>query len=365
MGGRTIAHVFATFGAGGPQVRAIQLMARLGAGHRHVVMAMDGRTDAAAQLAGDLDVTIVPPPPRAGFFRTVRSQTRWLEATAPDLVLTYNWGAIESVAAARAARLPLAHHEDGFGPEEVDRRLLRRNWTRRLVLRGGPVIVPSAVLRDIAAREWRIPEERLHLLPNGVDLDRFTPGPPPGAVGDGGEITVGTVGGLRGEKDHGNLLRAFAASARAARLRIVGGGPLEAELRGLAAELGVGSRVEFVGAVEDTAPEYRRLDVFVLSSRTEQMPIALLEAMASGRAVVATDVGDVREILPAEQHDLVVPRGDPTALARAMDAALGEAELLQRLGASNRARVAERYELRACLDRFVAVYDAATSRSRT
>ncbi|MCA8951308.1 MAG: glycosyltransferase family 4 protein [Planctomycetes bacterium] len=369
-GERTIAHVFATFGAGGPQIRAVQLMARLGSGYRHVVMAMNGDTAAMAQLPAGLDVTCVEPPPRAGLLATARAQRRWLRGLRPDLTLTYNWGAIETALAARRLGLPLVHHEDGFGPEEIHRRFRRRNWMRRALLAGVPVIVPSAVLAGIAQREWGIRGERLALLPNGVDPARFRPSAEPGRTA---APTLGTVGGLRAEKDHATLLRAFAAlpgsgpdAGAAPCLRLVGGGPLADELRALAEELGVAARVEFVGPVSDTAPEYRQLDLFVLSSRTEQMPIALLEAMASGCAVAATDVGDVGRILPAAQHPFVVARENPEALTGVLVPLLADAELRRRLGRSNRARVEECYELSACLDRFVAVYERAlTSRCRT
>lgn len=352
---RRIVHVFATFAAGGPQVRAVQLIEHLGPDFQHVVMAMDGRTDAATRFTQRSRVEIVPPPPRRGFLANVRAMRTWLAAQRADLVLTYNWGAIESVVAARRLRLPLVHHEDGFGPEEANARLRRRSWLRRFALRGTPVIVPSTVLQRIAVNEWRLRPDLVHHLPNGVDLAHFRPSPPPIL-----DIVVGTVGGLRAEKDHDTLLRAFAALRDTpASLLLVGGGPLEADLRRTANELGIADRVEFAGAVLDTAPWYARLSVFVLSSRTEQMPIALLEAMAAGLPVVATDVGDVRAVLPIDANDLVVPPRDPVALAKALRRAIEDADLRRRRGASNRQRVEERFAAAECLDRFVAVYDQA------
>ena len=352
-------HVFATFGAGGPQIRAVQLLQELGPGLHHTIVAMDGRTEALAALPAGLDVTVAAPLPRGGFLATVRRARAWLAAERPDLVLTYNWGAIESAVAARSLGLPLVHHEDGFGPEEAERRLRRRSWLRRLALRSVPVVVPSLVLQRIATAEWRLPAAQVHHLPNGVDLARFRPA---GVVPDG---IVGTVGGLRAEKDHATLLRAFADPAlAAARLQLVGGGALEAELHALAQQLGVADRVRFVGPVADTAPSYAAMTVFVMSSRTEQMPIALLEAMAAGLPVVATDVGDVRAILPESAAAYIVPKADPAALARALAAVLGDPALRQRLGADNRRRVEERYEARRCLARFTALYErVATARS--
>lgn len=352
MTARRFVHVFATFGKGGPQVRAVQLVARLGSGVRHVVMAMDGCTEAAADLPRGIDVELVPPPRRVGLLGNVRRAKAWLETQRPDLVLTYNWGAIESAWAARKAGLPLVHHEDGFGPEETDRRLVRRSWLRRWVLRGVPVVVPSTVLLRIATTEWRLPAALVHHLPNGVDLRRFrpSPGPAPDAV-------IGVVGGLRREKDHANLLRAVARLGPTARLCIVGGGALDAELRGLAQSLGIADRVEFAGPMADPAPRYSTFRVFALPSRTEQMPLVLLEAMACGLPVAATDVGDVRAILPAAAVDCIVAPGDPPALAAALQRVLDDPELARSLGTANRRQVEEHYEAGACLDRFLRVYE--------
>lgn len=359
---RRLAHVFATFGRGGPQVRAVQLMQHLGDGFEHVVMAMDGDLSARALLdpATAARVRFVEPPARGGFRTTRRAQRVWLDELGPALVLTYNWGAIETVAAARRARLPLVHHEDGFGPEEVRRRFVRRNLFRRWLLRGVPVVVPSAVLAAIARREWGIGERFVHHLVNGVDLSRFAPGGHGGAGRqdgqDGAPFVFGTVGGLRPEKDHGNLLRALARLPGDVAVELVGSGRLEAQLRSDVAALGLGDRVTFAGHTDDTAASYRRFDAFVLSSRTEQMPIAMLEAMATGLPVVATDVGDVRRILPPEAEPVIVPPENDAALAGAMQRLHADPELRRRLGHANRRTVERQYEAGACLERFAALY---------
>jgi glycosyltransferase involved in cell wall biosynthesis len=348
---RRFVHVFATFGRGGPQVRAVQLMQHLGDEVEHVVQAMDGNTDARELLPASSSVTFAAPPPRGSFFATRKVQAAWLGAQRPDLVLTYNWGAIESVAAARRSRLPLVHHEDGFGPEEVERRLRRRNWMRRWLLRSVPVVVPSTGLQQIARREWGVTAQ--HLV-NGVDLVRFAPAPQ-----ERQPLVVGTVGGLRPEKDYAVLLQAVASMQREVRLVLVGGGALEAQLRAEAERLSLAERVEFCGFTNDTAPHYRTFSVFAMSSRTEQMPIALVEAMASGLPVAATDVGDIRAVVSEPNQDLIVPPRDPRALAMALDRLGADRDLRARLGAANRAVAERRYEAVRCLQRFCDVYRAA------
>jgi glycosyltransferase involved in cell wall biosynthesis len=357
MTGRPLwVHVFATFGAGGPQVRAVQLLRALGPAVSHCIVAMDGCTDAAAQLPDGLQVAFAPRPPRAGLCATVARQRQFLRAAAPQLVLTYNWGAIETAWAAVREGLPLVHHEDGFLPDEVQRRQLRRNWLRRLVLRRTPVVVPSRQLQGIATAEWRLRPERVHLLPNGVDLARFQPA----RVVPARPFTVGTVGGLRPEKDHATLLQAI-AMLPAARLVVVGGGALATSLQAQAQALGIADRVEWRGPVADTAPCYQDFDAFVLSSRTEQLPLVLLEAMACALPVVATDVGDVRATLPPSAAEGVVPAGQPAALAQAIARLAGDPALRQRLGQDNRERAARSYAAGPCLARFLSVYQATAN----
>lgn len=395
-------HVFATLGAGGPQVRAMQLLRHLGPGIEHVLVAMDGCTDVLAQAPTGATVRVLPAPARGGVLKNVKALQALLAAEQPDLVLTYNWGAIEAAWAARRLRLPLVHHEDGFLPDEAQRRHPRRSWLRWWVLKGAPVVVPSAVLQGIAVREWGLRARDVHHLVNGVDLARFVPrgalgvavggrgtaaGSPAArteptasaggasAAGRHGErpqpagaaatptrpLVIGTVGGLRPEKDHATLLAAFAQCPATTQLQIVGGGPLADALRAQAARLGVAERVQFVGPVADTAPCYAQFDVFALSSRTEQLPLVLLEAMACGLPVVATDVGDVRATLPFESGPCVAPAGDVDALASALKLLLGNAGLRASLGQKCRAVVEQRYAASVCLQRFADLYRATAA----
>ncbi len=350
-------HVFATFGRGGPQVRTTQVMAALGAAVRHTVIAMDGRTEAAALVPEGVPLTVLPPPPEGGFLATRRAMAARLRELRPDLLLTYNWGAIETVAAARQIGLrAVVHHEEGFGPEEVTRRLFRRNLLRRWLLRGvAAVAVPSEVLRGIARAEWRVAADRLHCLPNGVDLERFRP-----AAAAPARAVVGTVGGLRAEKDHATLLRAIALlPAPRPVLRIVGDGPLGGELRRLAVDLGLERDLELPGATADPAAAYRSFTVFALSSRTEQMPLSLLEAMATGLPVVTTDVGDCRRMLPEACRGGVVPPLDPPALAGALAALLADPARRRREGQQNRAHCGEHFAAARCLERWIGLYRQA------
>jgi len=148
---------------------------------------------------------------------------------------------------------------------------------------------------------------------------------------------IGSVGNFTPKKDQQGLLAAFAqvlAVRGDAQLVLVGSGPLEAQLRSTADELGVAERVHFVGSRTDVLDLLPGFDVFALSSRFEGLPIALVEAMATGVASVATAVGGVPEIVDAGRNGLLVPPGRPDELAAAIVALLVDPDLRARVGAA-------------------------------
>jgi glycosyltransferase involved in cell wall biosynthesis len=334
-------HVFSTFAVGGPQMRFVALATAFGARYRHIVMAMDGNHACAARLPPGLDVRCEPiaVTKRATLGNVLRFRHA-LRAIAPDVLVTYNWGAIEWAMANIPRRVRHIHVEDGFGPEERARQLPRRVLTRRLVLGRSTVVVPSRTLWRIATEVWRLDPRRVRYVPNGVDLARFA-----GPHATGAEPVIGSVAALRPEKNLARLLGAFGrvAEAMPVRLVIVGDGPERPVLERLAGELGLGERVRFTGHVGDPAPLYGAMDVFALSSDTEQMPLSVIEAMASGLPVAATAVGDVAAMLAVENQGFVVPL-EEAELAEAIGVLARDAALRERVGAANRAKAVAEFD---------------------
>jgi glycosyltransferase involved in cell wall biosynthesis len=332
-----IIHVFPGFGIGGAQIRFAALANHFGAAFRHIVVSLDGNLACRERLRPDLDITFpaITAPKRATL-ANARHFRSLLREWQPALLVTNNWGAIEW---AMANLLPVTRHvhiEDGFGPEERDRQLPRRALIRRLVLGRSTVVLPSRNLQRIATTIWRLPAARVRYIPNGIDTARLAAArPATGAVNTA--PVIGTVAALRPEKNLARLLRAFAAVAHPARLVIVGDGPEHAALRALTRALGLEMQVKFSGYIIDPTTIYADFDVFALSSDTEQMPLSVVEAMAAGLPVAATDVGDVRSMLAAENAPFVTRRED-SDLARALTALLGDPALRARVGAANQAK---------------------------
>ena len=344
--GKMVLHVFPSFGIGGVPLRMVRVIEHVGARLHHTIIALDNNFDAASQLAGHVDVTLLPAPRQSGgMLRGALAAVLGLRRLRPDLLMTYNWGAIEWAIANRL--LPVARHvhlEAGFGKEEADHQLQRRVWCRRWALaRCTRVVVPSRRLQDLARDIWKLSSERIAYLPNGVDVERFAAPARdtiPGFTRRPGELVVGTVAPLRPEKNVGRLLRVFALIDRCvfARLIIAGDGMERAALERLAGELGIADRVIFTGQVKPESV-LGTFDIFALSSDTEQMPNALLEAMAASRAVAAVDVGDVKGMVCEENQNFIVPRDDHQAFAAAIEHLLGDDVTRKRLGRGNRDRV--------------------------
>ena len=335
--------VFPGFGVGGAQVRFAALANHLGNLCRHTVVSLNGDIACVEKLKSGLDISLPGSGHRRGrMLDSVQHARRFLRRARPDCVITSNWGAIEWAIGARLAGLRHVHSEDGFGPEERDTQIPRRALTRRLVLRGSAVILPSQTLGTIARTSWRLPERVLHIIPNGIDLARFSGAPAlPAPAGEG--VVIGTIAALRSEKNIGRLLRAFAAlrATRPAQLLIVGDGPERAGLEALAAALGIAADTHFAGHSTVSERWLARFDVFALSSDTEQMPLSLLEAMASGLPAVCTDVGDVRTMLAAENLPYVTAASDH-AFASGLDAVVSAADETG-IGAANRAKARAAY----------------------
>ena len=333
---KLILHVFPSFAAGGAQMRFVTLANAMGGAFRHAIMALDGDTACRARLDASLDVSfptlslkrgaILGNLPRIhGFLRTLR----------PDLLMTSNWGSVEWALANVLPRIPHVHAEDGFGPEERDRQIPRRVYTRRLALRRSQIVLPSRILLNLATHTWRLPPARLHYIPNGVDLQRFSPAEkPPGSTINGVGV-IGCVAALRPEKNVARLLRAakLIAGRHPIRLIIAGDGPQREQLQALSRELGLD--VEFRGNIADPAPLYREFDIFALTSDTEQMPLSILEAMASGLPVAATAVGDIASMITSENQPYLAGRDDQ-ALAQAISRLLDAPDQAQVIGLANR-----------------------------
>lgn len=363
-------HVHSSFGPGGAQVRIAQLINAWGQSVEHLMVAANpGQRGAMALIDPAAPVRWLEdfPALKGGALPArLRRVGAGLRAVRPDLLLSYNWGAVDVLLANRLfVRAPAVHHEEGFGPEEAAGPLPRRSLYRRFAFPGASrVVTVSRNLERLALNVWKQPRGRVVYLPNGVDVATFDNQPSPDAIPGwtrpADALVVGTVAGLRPEKNVARLVRMFAAIAAdvpRALLVIVGDGPERAALAALAARLGVADRLIMPGFVPCPARYIGLFDLFALSSDTEQFPISVAEAMAARLPVVTTAVGDIMEMVAAANRPHVVAKEDEAAFANALRALLGDAALRKTIGADNWAKVAADYGFDSMVDRYAALYE--------
>ena len=369
-----ILHLHSSFNPGGKELRAVQLINAFGKNARHsVVSAMPWEMGAAAKVKPGIAVDYPEDfPPLQGRVLPGRLH-RIASAMQPfDLVLTYNFGAMDAVLARTMFSLsmplpPLIHHEDGFNADEMQRRHRNRNWYRRLGLaKAAAVVVCSEGLERIARDEWRVPAGRIVRIANGIPTKAYAGTPAadalPRVIKRRGEFWLGTLAGLRPVKNLPRLVRAFAGLPEAWQLVILGQGSEAEVIRDEALRLNIGHRVHLPGHVADPARVIGLFDLFALSSDSEQAPISVIEAMAAGLAVAATDVGDTRAMLSEDNRRFVVPVDDEAALAAALAELAGDAALRRRLGQANQARARAEFDEARMIGAYRALYSGVLGR---
>lgn len=222
----------------------------------------------------------------------------------------------------------------------------------------------SPFVRQSLIDVYGIDERRIVSMPNLIDLCRFdNPAPLEPASSSPRPLTILIVSRLTPFKGVDVGIRALPLLCRPdVRLRIVGSGRVEAELRQMAATLGVTDRVEFAGEVapERIHHEYARADIFALPSRYEPFGIVLVEAMAAGLPVVASRTGGIPDVLEGGNVGLLTPVGDEQALAAALNTLLVNPELRARMGAAGRRR-ALHFDLGRRITDLVDVYQSLCS----
>lgn len=255
------------------------------------------------------------------------------------LVNSHDIGAtLYAAPAARLARVRSVIHTDHSQILAKSKYLPVYGWIlRNMVTRS---IAVSQDLENYLTGTFGVRSDRIETIPNGIDVSRFSgQGEVEYLYGElgiaRGEKVVGSVGRLMEQKGMEYLLRAFRLVHERtgdARLVIIGEGELKEDLVNLARELEIGERVVFAGIRRDIPALLRFFDVFALASLWEGQPISIMEAMAAGRPIVATDVGGNAEILEHGRNGRIVPSKDPEAMAASIASLLADPPLADELG---------------------------------
>jgi len=294
--------------------------------------------------------------------------TKLFRRLAPDIVHTRGWGAVDGVFAARLAGVPLViHAEHGREFDDKDGRIWKRRQIRRLV---GTIVhryvVVCEFLETWLRESCKVKEEKIIHIPNGVDTVKFHPCGKAERIRQRQKLglpetglLLGTVGRLDRVKDFPTLMRSFSYikdRASEAHLAIAGDGPLRDELARAATELGVNDSVHWLGERNDIPSVLRSFDVYVQTSVFEGMSNTILEAMATGLPVVASDAGGNSELVIDRVNGATFEVGDADTLARLLSIYLSQPYLRTLHGARSRKRAENQFALSSMVARYAALY---------
>ena len=339
---------FVTGGFSGATQVAVDLCAAAGVSGQDVVLVLRRkRTTLPEQVEAlriqGLDVRVVPGWTHAATIWALRALAlEW----RPDILVAHGysehlWGRYAGL----WAKVPHLVHVEHNSRERYTRwRLQQALWLANRT--AATVGVSQGVREQLVARGF--PAERCVAIPNGIDLERF----PVAALVPFAERTPGIVMAARfaRQKDHATLIEAVAllkAQGIAAPVYLAGGGKagMAKRMLALAQQRGVADQVHFLGSVTDLPQRLMQIQIFVLSTHYEGMPLALVEGMAAGCACVASDVVGVRGVIRPDRTGVLVREGDASALAQALAGLLADPARAACLGQAARAQAHADYSL--------------------
>jgi sugar transferase (PEP-CTERM/EpsH1 system associated) len=368
-----IAHVVFRFDVGGLENGVVNLINHLPRdAYRHAVISLTDITDFRRRVTrADVQFIALQKPP-GHTYKLYPGLYKLFRELRPAIVHSRNLAALETVVPAWAAGVPIRiHGEHGRDMLDLHGSNRKYQWVRKLYR---PYVTHYIALsRDLErylCANVGVPPARVAQIYNGVDALRFRPAETGRGAIEGCPFRdpqfwlVGTVGRMDPVKDPLNLVRAFiqalqlAPSKRARmRLLLVGDGALYSEARAMLAAAGIADLAWLPGERNDVPDIFRGLDCFVLPSLGEGISNTILEAMATGLPVIATNVGGNSELVDAGTTGELVPAGDPHALAQPMLAYARDPEAAKAAGRNGRARIEREFSLEAMLGRYRGLYD--------
>lgn len=369
-----IVHIVFRFDYGGLENGVTNLINSLSDGSlRHAVIALTEATKFKRRLNDDVPVFALKKMPGkdlAVYYRLYKL----LRKLKPTVVHTRNIGTLDCSIIAFLARVPIRiHSEHGWDVSDPDGTNMKYRWLRKILSRFvHRFVTVSADLHEWLVTVVGIPAKKVTQICNGVDTQRFCPGRSSAAMGlpswfgDVNTVVIGTVTRFSAIKDPMNLIEAFIelcgrenAATPGIRLAMLGDGELHNKALTRLEEEGLVDVAWLPGSRDDVAELLGGMDVFALASFREGISNTLLEAMASGLPVVATDTGGNRELVDSGTTGALVPPADSSALAAALATYVANKDLRHAHGSASRERTVDEFSLNVMVGKYRNLYASA------
>ncbi|HED39365.1 MAG TPA: TIGR03088 family PEP-CTERM/XrtA system glycosyltransferase [Chromatiales bacterium] len=374
-----VCHIIFRLDYGGLENGLVNLINHLPRGYyQHSIICLKGASDFRARITAP-DVMIYDLKKKDGkdigaYFRLYTL----IRKLRPNIVHTRNIPTIDMLLPARlASRCQLIHSEHGLDINELDGRHHKYNLLRK----SSRLIVDQYISMSHDLAEWLnqeigIPRNKISIIYNGVDTNHFSPGKDrtpelPIDFLPKDHFVIGTIGRLEPVKDQITLVKAFIHILQArpklratVRLIIGGDGSLKKQIESMLAEAGVSELAWLPGFYSDTAALYRICSIFALPSKREGISNTILEAMASGLPVVATNVGGTPEIVTDGTTGKLVSANNPAEMAEAILCYIDDPALRHQHARQARQSAEEKYSLNAMINGYRRVYEKTLTPAR-
>lgn len=302
-----ILHVSPSFGLGGMEKITCSIINHLDQYYNHYLISIDG-SDEALQWIKPNNISKIDFHKDRDFRIFLRRMYRAIKTLSPDVMMTYNWGATDAIWIGKILGVQsIIHNEHGYTIEESIKTLWKRDICRAIFYHMASVIVTvSSELKSTLHKKYWLNDKHIQMIPNGIDSSYYSPDY---AVRRRvrQELNVATddyvivfSGRLDPVKNLEVLLTIFARCQSIdsqIKLLIIGDGPEKKKVESLCHQKHIQNNVVLVGQQVEVLPYLRAGDVFLLTSLTEQMPLTILEAMSVGLPVIASDVGEIGQII--------------------------------------------------------------------
>lgn len=373
-----VMHLIYSLGTGGLENGLVNIINRMPADcYRHVIVCLTEAHDFKNRITVP-GVDVIELHKRPGHdLRVYRRLWRVIRSLTPDLIHSRNLNALEMQwVAFLASRAKRVHGEHGRDVSDLHGQNRKYNLLRKAT----STIIHHYVAVSQDLSQWLqytigVAPEKIAQIYNGVDQSRFSPKQAddsqvlPEYLKENGILVIGTVGRLAAVKDQLVLVEAFRKLVernteyrKTLRLVIVGDGPLRPEIESHIADAGLTDVSWLPGDRTDIPELLRSMDIFVLPSLGEGISNTILEAMASGLPIVATEVGGNPELVEQNKNGILMPVGDSDKLADSIEALVQDPAKRQSFGAASSRKVSEKYNWQRTVESYMQVYDQLLQR---